>query len=190
MAGAGTQDVEQKDPKNDHRESREEQDGVITTEEGEESEESLIKQDVENRHLEERNQSKTIIQMPESTRPGTGSTPLNQQEAGRESEPLEEEVGKDSVLVVIADQMSLSQRESESRGEEGEEEEWKDYWDGEKGPDLAQCPSVPVEQRTERGGGRPSKRKPTHFITFRANTPSFQHLQEELTFLLPSSTPH
>lgn len=102
---------------------------------------------------------------------------------------MEEDVGKDSVLVVI-----VSQRESESRGEEGEEEEWKDYWDGEKGPDLAQCPSVPVEQRTERGGGRPSKRKPTHFITFRANTPSilssFQHLQEELTFLLPSSTPH
>lgn len=78
--GTGTQDVEQQDPKNDHRESREEQDGVITTEEGEES---LIKQDVENGHLEERNQSKTIIQMPESTRPGTGSTPLNQQEAGK-----------------------------------------------------------------------------------------------------------
>ncbi|XP_055766114.1 leukocyte receptor cluster member 9-like isoform X2 [Salvelinus fontinalis] len=191
----GTQDVEQQDPKNDHRESREEQDGVITTEEGEESDESLIKQDVENGHMEGRNQSKTSIQMPESTRPGTGSTPLNQQEAGRESEPSEEEVGKDSVLVVIADQMSLSQRESESRGEEGEkEEEWKDYWDGEKSPDLAQCPSVPVEQRTERGGGRPSKRKPTHFITFRANTPSilssFQHLQEELTSLLPSSAPH
>ncbi|XP_038832212.1 leukocyte receptor cluster member 9-like isoform X2 [Salvelinus namaycush] len=190
----GTQDVEQQDQKNDHRESREEQDGVITTEEGEES---LIKQDVENGHLEERNQSKTSIQMPESTRPGTGSTPLNQQEEGRESEPSEEEVGKNSVLVVIADQMSLSQRESESRGEEGEkEEEWKDYWDGENGPDLAQCPSVPVpvEQRTERGGGRPSKRKPTHFITFRANTPSilssFQHLQEELTSLLPSSAPH
>uniref|UniRef100_A0A4W5KC81 C3H1-type domain-containing protein n=1 Tax=Hucho hucho TaxID=62062 RepID=A0A4W5KC81_9TELE len=193
--GTGTQDVEQQDPKNDHRESREEQDGVITTEEGEESEESLIKQDVENAHLEERNQSKTSVQMPESTRPGTGSTPLNQQEAGKESEPLEEEVGKDSVLVVIADQMSLSQRESESRGEEGEkEEEWKDYWDGENGPDLAQCLSVPVEQRIERGGGRPSKRKPTHFITFRANTPSIlsscQRLQEELTSLLPSSAPH
>uniref|UniRef100_A0AAZ3RWV5 C3H1-type domain-containing protein n=1 Tax=Oncorhynchus tshawytscha TaxID=74940 RepID=A0AAZ3RWV5_ONCTS len=169
----------------------EEQDGIITTE----GEESLIKQDVENEHLEERNQSKTSIQVPESTRPGTGSTPLNQQEARRESEPLEEEVGKDSVLVVIADQMSLSQSESESRGEEGEtEEEWKDYWDGEKGRDLAQCPSVPVEQRTGRGGGRPSKRKPTHFITFQANTPSifssFQHLQEELTSLLPSSAPH
>uniref|UniRef100_A0A8C8FHQ0 MJ1316 RNA cyclic group end recognition domain-containing protein n=1 Tax=Oncorhynchus tshawytscha TaxID=74940 RepID=A0A8C8FHQ0_ONCTS len=182
---------EQQDKKNHHRESREEQDGIITTE----GEESLIKQDVENEHLEERNQSKTSIQVPESTRPGTGSTPLNQQEARRESEPLEEEVGKDSVLVVIADQMSLSQSESESRGEEGEtEEEWKDYWDGEKGRDLAQCPSVPVEQRTGRGGGRPSKRKPTHFITFQANTPSifssFQHLQEELTSLLPSSAPH
>ncbi|CAB1334419.1 unnamed protein product [Coregonus sp. 'balchen'] len=185
--GTGTQDVKQQD-------SREEQDGVITTEEGEEREEYLIKQDVENGHLEERNQSKTSVQMPESIRPGTGSTPLNQQEVGRESEPSEEEVRKDSVLVVIADQISLSQRERESRGEEGEEEKWKDYWDAEKGPDLAQCPSVPLEQRTEKGGGRPSKRKPTHFITFRANTPSilssFQRLQEELTSLLPSSAPH
>ncbi|XP_041708478.2 leukocyte receptor cluster member 9-like isoform X2 [Coregonus clupeaformis] len=183
----GTQDVEQQD-------LREEQDGVITTEEGEEREEYLIKQDVENGHLEERNQSKTSVQMPEVIRPGTGSTPLNQQEVGRESEPSEEEVRKDSVLVVIADQISLSQRERESRGEEGEEEKWKDYWDAEKGPDLAQCPSVPLEQRTEKGGGRPSKRKPTHFITFRANTPSilssFQRLQEELTSLLPLSAPH
>ncbi|XP_041726326.2 leukocyte receptor cluster member 9 isoform X2 [Coregonus clupeaformis] len=214
----GTQDVKQQDP-------REEQDGVVTTEEGEESEEYLIKQDVENGHLEERNQSKTSVQMPESIRPGTGSTPLNQQEVGRESEPSEEEVGKDSVLVVIADQISLSQRERESRGEEGGEEEWKDYWDGEKGPDLAQRErdgerregwgeerggwreeregwgergmergERGMEQRTERGGGRPSKRKPTHFITFRANTPSilssFQRLQEELTSLLPSSAPH
>ncbi|KAK6326790.1 hypothetical protein J4Q44_G00024350 [Coregonus suidteri] len=64
--GTGTQDVKQQDP-------REEQDGVVTTEEGEESEEYLIKQDVENGHLEERNQSKTSVQMPESIRPGTGT---------------------------------------------------------------------------------------------------------------------
>lgn len=43
-------------------------------------------------------------------------------------------------------------------------------------------------------GERPPKKRPTHFITFRANTPailtSFQQLQEELTTLLPSSAPH
>lgn len=43
-------------------------------------------------------------------------------------------------------------------------------------------------------GGRPPKKRPTHFITFRANTPavlsSFQQLQEELVSLLPSSEPH
>lgn len=44
------------------------------------------------------------------------------------------------------------------------------------------------------GGGRPPKRKPTHFITFRANTPGilsgFQRLQEEVCASLPSSAPH
>lgn len=49
-------------------------------------------------------------------------------------------------------------------------------------------------QTEEKRGGRPPKKQPTHFITFRANTPSilscFQQLQEELTALLPSSTPH
>ena len=43
-------------------------------------------------------------------------------------------------------------------------------------------------------GGRPARRRPTHFITFRANTPAilsgFQRLQEEVCALLPSSAPH
>lgn len=55
-------------------------------------------------------------------------------------------------------------------------------------------PSAPLEQRTEKHGGRPPKKKPTHFITFRANTPAilscFQQLQNELSSLLPSSAPH
>uniref|UniRef100_A0A3B5MR88 C3H1-type domain-containing protein n=1 Tax=Xiphophorus couchianus TaxID=32473 RepID=A0A3B5MR88_9TELE len=50
------------------------------------------------------------------------------------------------------------------------------------------------EQAEEKCDGRPPKKKPTHFITFRANTPTilscFHQLQEELTALLPSSAPH
>lgn len=52
----------------------------------------------------------------------------------------------------------------------------------------------PVEQTDEKRGVRPPKKHPTHFITFRANTPailtSFQQLQEEITAHLPSSAPH
>uniref|UniRef100_A0A3P9NQQ9 C3H1-type domain-containing protein n=1 Tax=Poecilia reticulata TaxID=8081 RepID=A0A3P9NQQ9_POERE len=54
--------------------------------------------------------------------------------------------------------------------------------------------SYSPKQAEEKCGGRPPKKKPTHFITFRANTPTilscFQQLQEELTALLPSSAPH
>uniref|UniRef100_A0A3Q2Z8R5 Leukocyte receptor cluster member 9 n=1 Tax=Hippocampus comes TaxID=109280 RepID=A0A3Q2Z8R5_HIPCM len=51
-----------------------------------------------------------------------------------------------------------------------------------------------LKQSEENRGRRPPKKKPTHFITFRANTPailaSFQQLQEEVSALLPSSAPH
>ena len=63
-----------------------------------------------------------------------------------------------------------------------------------QGPAPDGLQPVPLEQREERSGRRPPKRKPTHFITFRANTPSilssFQRLQEELVALLPSSAPY
>lgn len=59
---------------------------------------------------------------------------------------------------------------------------------------ITQNPTAPLEQREEIRGGRPPKKRPTHFITFRANTPAilscFGQLQEELTALLPSSAPH
>lgn len=51
----------------------------------------------------------------------------------------------------------------------------------------------PLEKRGEKPGGRPPKKRPTHFITFRANTPAilscFQLLKEEIISLLPSSAP-
>ena len=63
-----------------------------------------------------------------------------------------------------------------------------------QGPAPDGLQPVPLEQREERSGRRPPKPKPTHFITFRADTPSilssFQRLQEELVALLPSSTPY
>lgn len=59
--------------------------------------------------------------------------------------------------------------------------------------DISQTCS-PLEQKDEKPGGRPPKKRPTHFITFRANTPAilscFQQLQEEITALIPSSAPH
>lgn len=59
---------------------------------------------------------------------------------------------------------------------------------------ISDSPSAPLEQREEKRGGRPPKIRPTHFITFRANTPAvlscFQQLQKEITSLLPSSAPH
>lgn len=59
---------------------------------------------------------------------------------------------------------------------------------------ISKNPSAPLGQREEKCGGRPPKQRPTHFITFKANTPAiltcFQQLQEELTSRLPSSAPH
>lgn len=55
-------------------------------------------------------------------------------------------------------------------------------------------PASVTEQMEERPGGRPPKKQPTHFVTFRANTPAilscFEQLQKELTAALPSSAPH
>jgi 2'-5' RNA ligase len=51
-----------------------------------------------------------------------------------------------------------------------------------------------LKQKEQPSSSRPARRRPTHFITFRANTPGilsgFQRLQEEVCALLPSTTPH
>ncbi|XP_076594328.1 leukocyte receptor cluster member 9 [Chaetodon auriga] len=106
-------------------------------------------------------------------------------------------------LKASTDQMSLSPEEGASVKEEAEEEplsEWQESWEGNKDSSsylaalsISQSPS-PLEQREEKRGGRPPKKRPTHFITFRANTPAilscFQQLQEEITSRIPSSAPH
>ncbi|CAL8290385.1 unnamed protein product [Merluccius merluccius] len=69
-------------------------------------------------------------------------------------------------------------------------EKWNDSWENHE----EQVTWVLSVTKDQRGGGRPAKRQPTHFITFRANTPGilsgFQRLQEEVCAALPSSAPH
>ncbi|XP_075965494.1 leukocyte receptor cluster member 9 isoform X2 [Anarhichas minor] len=156
----------------------------------------------ENTHLEEEKPSEMNAHTPESTQPAPtcrGDTSQEQQESRGAS------VAEEAAMRPEApkDQMSLSQKE-EASVREGEEEnlaEWEESWEGNKNApnffraqNKSQNPSAPLEQREKRGGGRPAKKRPTHFITFRANTPailsSFQQLQEEITSLLPASAPH
>ncbi|XP_062322312.1 leukocyte receptor cluster member 9-like [Osmerus eperlanus] len=184
----------------------EEQKAIPLEEEEEEEGEEEEGEEEETGCLAEREQHKTNVLSPESVKQGlpdhpeSGSSPRSQQEAGRESKPLEEEdVNKaaDSGSVISTDRVSLSEREGATEKEEDpNKEEWKETWEGDEqeGPALDRLQPVPLEQREERSGRRPPKRKPTHFITFRANTPSilssFQRLQEELVALLPSSAPY
>ncbi|XP_076010896.1 leukocyte receptor cluster member 9 isoform X2 [Genypterus blacodes] len=149
----------------------------------------------QNTHLEE--ESRNNIHSPESTQPAhkyTGNTSQQHQES--RGECVLEEAGNRP-----PEQMPTFQRVTD--GEDETLEEWNESWEG--NDDLS-CvtalhispPSTinppPLKQRDEKHGGRPAKLRPTHFITFRANTPGilscFQQLQEELTSLLPSSAPY
>ncbi|XP_029694550.1 leukocyte receptor cluster member 9 isoform X2 [Takifugu rubripes] len=60
-------------------------------------------------------------------------------------------------------------------------------------PDAVNVREVLLEPK-EKSGGRPPRKRPTHFVCFRANTPAilsgFQQLQDEVTALLPTSAPH
>ncbi|XP_051921115.1 leukocyte receptor cluster member 9 isoform X1 [Hippocampus zosterae] len=87
----------------------------------------------------------------------------------------------------VAEEAPNSAKASADKGGQclidGDTNEWEESSQGQK--DV---------QMEENRGRRPPKKKPTHFITFRANTPailaSFQQLQEEVSALLPSSAPH
>lgn len=151
-------------------------------------------------HLEEEKPSGMNTQTPDSTQPAPkcrGDTSQEQQESRgacvMEEAAIRPEASKD--------QMTSSQSE-EASVKEGEEEnlaECKESWEGTdalsslQALNVSEDPSAPLEQREKRGG-RPATKRPTHFITFRANTPailsSFQQLQKEITNLLPSSAPH
>ncbi|XP_044062845.1 leukocyte receptor cluster member 9 isoform X2 [Siniperca chuatsi] len=157
----------------------------------------------ENTHLEEEKPSEMNIHTCDSAQPAPKCRVNTSQEQweSRGARVKEEAAIR---LEASTDQMSLSQKEGASVKEEGEEEtsaEWKESWEDNEDAtsylaalNISQNPSAPLEQREETRGSRPPKKRPTHFITFRANTPailsSFQQLQEEITSLLPSSAPH
>ncbi|XP_077431398.1 leukocyte receptor cluster member 9 [Vanacampus margaritifer] len=97
------------------------------------------------------------------------------------------------VLACVAEEAPNSVKALTDKGQsliDGDTNEREESFEGQN--DMNH--SAPLEQREERRGARPPKKKPTHFITFRANTPailaSFQQLQEEISALLPSSAPH
>ncbi|XP_034465719.1 leukocyte receptor cluster member 9 [Hippoglossus hippoglossus] len=176
--------------------AQEQQDGLKTTEEqppavsGEEGSDTGECADTQNTHLEEEKQNEMNIHVPDSTGTNTSQEQLESQGAC----VVEEAANR---LNDSTDKMSP--KEQETVKEEAEEEsEWKESW--ERKDDALGClaalnlKEAPLEQRKETQGGRPPRIKPTHFITFRANTPAilscFQLLQEELTSLLPLSAPH
>uniref|UniRef100_UPI0009B31948 leukocyte receptor cluster member 9 n=1 Tax=Monopterus albus TaxID=43700 RepID=UPI0009B31948 len=152
----------------------------------------------ESTHLEEAMQDEMNIHTPDSTQPASkcrGNTSQEQQDSGG-AHVVEEAANR---LQTTTDQILL-QTEGVSVKEEGEEE-WEESWEANKDAlsyltpvNISQSPSVPLKQREEKRGARPPKKKPTHFITFRANTPAilscFQQLQGEITSLLPSSAPY
>ncbi|XP_029959617.1 leukocyte receptor cluster member 9 [Salarias fasciatus] len=78
-------------------------------------------------------------------------------------------------------------------GQDGSWEAGEDFA-AQLGPPQTSEGASPLEQREEKPGGKRPKKQPTHFVTFKANTPailsSFQQLQKEVCALLPSSAPH
>ncbi|KAJ8287856.1 hypothetical protein COCON_G00005150 [Conger conger] len=132
------------------------------------------------------------------------------EKAGSEAQVCEKKAVDDPELSHLTAQMSVSERGNANReGDDGEQEDWEEKWEGEEEKEQlskqsshspvkseAQSPvladggqSQPREQRQ-----KPGRRKPTHFITFRADTPAilsgFQRLREEITSLFPLSAPH
>ncbi|XP_032375211.1 leukocyte receptor cluster member 9 isoform X2 [Etheostoma spectabile] len=184
------------------------QDRLITTEDqppgvcGQEESKTDECTHTENTHLEEEKPTEMNTFTPDSTQ----SSPKCQ--GNTSPEQLESQVTcilEEGAMRPTAstNQMSLSQKEGVSVKMEGAEEiEWKESWENNEDAlsylvamNISQNPLAPRKQREEkRGVGRPPKKRPTHFITFKANTPAilsgFQQLKEEITSLLPSSAPH
>ncbi|XP_060906340.1 leukocyte receptor cluster member 9 [Labrus mixtus] len=158
----------------------------------------------EDTHLEEEKQREMNIYTADST---AAASPQCRKDTSQEQQETQgacvtEEADKRPET--STDESSSSLEEGESVKEEAKEEasaEWPESWEGKddtsshlEALNINQNPSAPLEQREDKRGGRPPKKQPTHFITFRANTPAvlsgFQQLQEELTSLLPSSASH
>lgn len=133
------------------------------------------------KHLEEEQQNEMNIHNPESAQWSKQCT--------------QEQVGLQETCAAV----STNRREHPSSstaveldGPEDEREENQEDFSSRVGAlHVDDNPAIVME---EKHGGRPPKKKPTHFVTFRANTPAilscFEQLREELTAALPSSAPH
>uniref|UniRef100_A0AAQ6IF34 C3H1-type domain-containing protein n=1 Tax=Anabas testudineus TaxID=64144 RepID=A0AAQ6IF34_ANATE len=155
----------------------------------------------ESAHLEKEKPNGMNIRTPDSTQPVPKCREnISQEQQDSQGACVEEEAA--NRFQTSTDEITSCQKEGASVKEESEDKaQWEESWEGNEEAssylealNLNQNPSAPLEQREEKRGGRPPKKRPTHFITFRANTPAilscFQQLQEEVTSLLPSSAPH
>uniref|UniRef100_A0A8C6SX20 MJ1316 RNA cyclic group end recognition domain-containing protein n=1 Tax=Neogobius melanostomus TaxID=47308 RepID=A0A8C6SX20_9GOBI len=133
------------------------------------------------KHLEEEQQNEMNIHTPES--------------ALRSKQCTQEQVGLQETCATVPTNRVLHSESSSTAVDMAEPENQC----GENHDDFSSCvgalhvdddPAVVMNQMEEKKG-RPPKKKPTHFVTFRANTPAilscFEQLQRELTALLPSS---
>ncbi|KAM9851760.1 leukocyte receptor cluster member 9 [Aulostomus maculatus] len=198
----GEGEVEEKQPEDqDQQEGLTlEQDRLQTTQEqppavsGQEEGQTEI-ENVQNQstHLEEEKQNERNIHIRDSAQPKCrGSTA---QEPHREC-VVEEAANSLKANEFKKEGLSLKEEDRKETQDEGEDsgEGHDSFSSSVSALNLNQNPSSPLGQSAEKRGGRPPKKKPTHFIAFRANTPAilncFQQLQEEVTTLLPSSAPY
>lgn len=136
-----------------------------------------------NTHLEEEQQKELNIY----TRDSAPTAPQCKGSTSQEPQGLQETCA----AVKTTNRNSIVEEETLAVLEEGLESN-EDSLNCESTLNINDNPKVPLEQ--EKRGGRPPKKRPTHFVTFRANTPAilscFQQLQEEITAALPCSDPH
>ncbi|KAK7886303.1 hypothetical protein WMY93_025924 [Mugilogobius chulae] len=132
-----------------------------------------------NAHLEDESQTEMNINTSESAAQSKQSA---QEQAGLQETCAANRVQTSSVTVEMDETMN------------DEEENHKDLSTCVESLDVDDDEPAQLAQKEEKQSGRPPKKRPTHFITFRANTPAilscFTQLQEELTAALPASAPH
>lgn len=142
--------------------------------------ESEVEPSTSHKHLEEVQQNEMNIHTPDSA--------LRSKQGSLEQERLQE-----TCAAVPTDRvLQHSEVAEEIDGLENECEE--NHEDLSVGALHVDDPAAVMEQIEKKPGGRPPKKQPTHFVTFRANTPAilscFEQLRAELTAALPSSAPH
>ncbi|XP_061572964.1 leukocyte receptor cluster member 9 [Cololabis saira] len=171
----------------DHFETKGEQPAAVR---GQGEGEKEVFTHIKKTHLEEEELNEMIH--------GCNSTHLGGNDSQAQEESCGTCVAKESTnRQTLTEQNTSFQEEEIDVKNEGEEEsfpEWEESCDGNENTRMSQDPLGPLDQREEMCVGRPLKKQPTHFISFRANTPAvlscFQQLKDEITALLPSSAPY